>query len=48
MTHNEFSHILSTVDALSPDQVRQLIRKLENKMATTGKPAAPRCEAIEA
>ena len=41
MTHNEFSHILSTVDALSPDQVRQLIRKLENKMATTGKPAAP-------
>jgi hypothetical protein len=39
MTHSEFNHLLSGLDALSPDQLRQLIRKLQSKLAVSGKPA---------
>ncbi len=36
MTHNEFNHILGSVNALSPDQMRQLARELETRMAAAG------------
>ncbi len=41
MTHNEFNHILTSINALSPDQMRRRARELESKIASTGKPAAP-------
>ena len=41
MTHNEFNHILTSINALSPDQMRRLARELESRIASTGKPAAP-------
>jgi hypothetical protein len=40
MTHNEFDHILASIPALSPDQMRQLARELENKMVAMEKPPA--------
>jgi len=40
MTHNEFNHILTSINALSPEQMRRLARELESKIASTGKPAA--------
>jgi hypothetical protein len=33
MTRNDFSHILSTLNGLSPDQMRRLVRELEGKIA---------------
>ncbi len=33
MTQHEFTHILSLVDALSPEQVRQLYQELEGRLA---------------
>jgi hypothetical protein len=40
MSHSEFTHILSSIDALSPDQVRQLLRALESRVAATeGQPS---------
>ncbi len=41
ITHNEFNHILTSINALSPDQMRRLARELESRIASTGKPAAP-------
>ena len=41
MTHNEFNHILTSINALSPDQMRRLARELESRIASTCKPAAP-------
>ncbi len=41
MTHNEFKHILTSINALSPDQMRRLARELESRIASTDKPAAP-------
>jgi len=41
MTHNEFKHILTSINALSPDQMRRLARELESRIASRGKPAAP-------
>jgi len=41
MTHDEFKHVLTSTNALSPDQMRRLARELESKIASTGKPAAP-------
>jgi hypothetical protein len=41
MTHSEFNHILGSINTLSPEQLRQLRRELETRMATTGqKPAS--------
>ena len=41
ITHNEFNHILTSINALSPDQMRRLARELESRIASTDKPAAP-------
>ncbi len=41
MTHNEFNHILTSINALSPDQMQRLARELESRIASRGKPAAP-------
>jgi len=41
MTHNKFKHILASINALSPVQMRRLARELESKIASRGKPAAP-------
>jgi hypothetical protein len=38
MTQNEFSHIISSINALSLDQMRQLYRELENRMAAAKQP----------
>jgi hypothetical protein len=38
MSHTEFAHLLSTISALSPEQMRQLCRELETKLAATGNP----------
>jgi len=35
MTHNEFNHILSSITALSPAQMRRLARELETRLAAT-------------
>lgn len=35
MSHDEFAHILSSINTLSPDQMRQLYRELESRMAAT-------------
>jgi hypothetical protein len=47
MTPNEFNHILGSITALSPDQMRQLFCELEARMAAAGqKPdTAPPTEA---
>ena len=41
MTHNEFTNILSSIDALSPDQMRRLFGELQSRMTGMGKPTAP-------
>ena len=41
MTHKEFNHIISSINALSPDQMRQLARELESRMAATVNQPAP-------
>ena len=33
MTHSEFNHLLGSIDALSPEQMRQLRRELDSKLA---------------
>jgi hypothetical protein len=33
MTHNEFNHLLHSINALSPDQMRQLWQELDSKLA---------------
>jgi hypothetical protein len=33
MTHSEFNHILDSINALSPEQVQQLRRELDRKLA---------------
>ncbi len=35
MSHNEFNHILSSITALSPAQMRRLARELETRLAAT-------------
>jgi len=40
MAQSEFNHILASVNALSPQQMRQLRRELENRMAALAKHAA--------
>ena len=39
MSHTEFNQILSSIVALSPDQVQQLLRELESRAAQTNRPA---------
>jgi hypothetical protein len=38
MSHTEFAHLLSSINALSPDQMRQFAAELETKLAATGNP----------
>jgi hypothetical protein len=33
MTHNEFSHLMSSIKALSPEQMRQLRQELDSELA---------------
>ena len=42
MTQHEFNHLLNSVHALSPEQMRQLRRELESKLAlpASAKPLA--------
>ena len=42
MTHSEFHHLLSSLEGLSPAQVRQLRRQLDQQLAQPKKPAAAR------
>ena len=41
MTHSEFHHLLSSVQGLSPAQVRQLRQQLDKQLAEPKKPAPP-------
>ena len=41
MSHAEFVHLLSSIDALSPDQMRRLCRELETRIAAVAQ-SAPR------
>jgi hypothetical protein len=34
MTHSEFNHIVESLNGLSPEQMRQLRRELDGKLAT--------------
>jgi hypothetical protein len=34
MTHNEFNHLRKSINALSPEQLRQLRDELDNKLAS--------------
>jgi hypothetical protein len=38
MTHSEFNHIVESLNALSPEQMRQLRRELDGKLATAATP----------
>lgn len=37
MSHNEFNHILATINALSSEQMQRLLHELESKMAAVAK-----------
>ncbi|MGO9597057.1 MAG: hypothetical protein ACLP7Q_03455 [Isosphaeraceae bacterium] len=41
MTHSEFNHLLGSIDALSPEQMRQLRRKLDSRLASPAVPGEP-------
>jgi len=38
MSHTEFTHLLRSIDALSPEQMRQLSHELEVKLAAATDP----------
>src|SRR5262249_3640164 len=40
MSHNDFTQLLNSLDALSPEQRQRLFRELESKMAAPSSPAA--------
>jgi hypothetical protein len=40
MTHSEFNHLLSSIKALSPEQMRQLRQELDSELAATAKQPA--------
>jgi hypothetical protein len=41
MTHSEFNHLLGSIDALSPEQMRQLRRELDSKLACSPTSSQP-------
>ncbi|MGP0062240.1 MAG: hypothetical protein ACLQGP_01390 [Isosphaeraceae bacterium] len=41
MTHSDFHHLLTSVNSLSPEQVRQLRQQLDKQLAQPKKPTAP-------
>lgn len=38
MTHSDFNHLMNSINALSPEQMRQLFRELGAKIAAAEKP----------
>ena len=49
MTQSDFNHLLASVNALSPDQMRRLFRELQSRMTAPAKPpAASQPEAAQA
>jgi hypothetical protein len=40
MTHTDFSQLLSSIKALSPEQIRQLREQLDSRLAQPKKPTA--------
>jgi hypothetical protein len=40
MTHSDFNHLLASVNALSPDQMRRLFRELQSRMTAPARPPA--------
>jgi hypothetical protein len=40
MTHSDFNHLLSSIKALSPEQMRQLRRRLDSELAHLKQPTA--------
>jgi hypothetical protein len=40
MTHSDFNHLLSSLNALSPEQVRQLRQQLDSQLARPKQPPA--------
>jgi hypothetical protein len=47
MTYNEFNHLLSSINALSPEQLRQLRRELDNKLGSSAVGGEPPLTAEE-
>jgi hypothetical protein len=41
MTHSDFHHLLTSVNSLSPEQMRQLRQQLDKQLAQPQKPTAP-------
>jgi hypothetical protein len=41
MTHSDFNHFLSSIKALSPEQMRQLRQHLDKQLAQPKMPTAP-------
>jgi hypothetical protein len=41
MTHGEFTHILGSINALSPEQMQQLRRELDRKLASPATQGGP-------
>ncbi len=41
MTHTDFNQLLSSIKALTPEQVRQLRQQLDRQSAQPKKPTAP-------
>jgi hypothetical protein len=42
MTHSDFNHLLTSVNSLSPEQMRQLRQQLDKHLAQPKKPKAER------
>ena len=41
MTHSDFNHLLSSLKALSPEQMRRLRQQFDSELAQPKKPAPP-------
>ena len=41
MSHSDFNHLLSSLKALSPEQMRQLRQQIDSELAQPKKPPAP-------
>jgi hypothetical protein len=41
MTHSDFNHLLSSLKALSPEQMRRLRQQIDSELAQPKKPAPP-------
>ena len=41
MTYSDFNHLLSSINGLSPEQLRQLRQQLDRQLAQPKKPAHP-------